>query len=112
MVVGVFVSFTCRSYHPCRGSAHSRGHSIRVAEQAVAAQPFRSGAGGDVLGVALGGLHTVPVLLQCQRNEGRGVGFGRCVFVVIVLQQLFCIREVLATMPSDEFNKSQNQRAT
>ena len=45
-------------------------HMIRVIKQAVAAQPFRSGTGGDVLGVALGGLHTVPVLLQGQRDEG------------------------------------------
>ena len=39
-------------------------HMIRVTKQAVTAQPLGSGTGSDVLGVALDGLHTVPVLLR------------------------------------------------
>ena len=61
-------------------------HIVIVTEQAVFTQPLRSRPQGDVLGVALGGLYTVPVLLQGQRDEGRGVGFGGRGFVVVVLQ--------------------------
>ena len=60
-------------------------HRICVAEQAMTAQPLRSGASGNVLSVAFGRLHAAPVLLQRQRDERRCVGFGGGVCVVIVL---------------------------
>ena len=69
-------------------------HRTCVAKQAMSAQPLRSGTGGNVLGVALGGLHAAPVLLQRQRNESRCVGFGGGSFVVVVLQQFFCVGEI------------------
>ena len=76
---------------------------IRVTKQAVAAQPFGSGTGGDVLGVALGGLHTAPVLLQRQRDEGRSVGLCGCIFVVVVLQQFFRVWEILHQLLDELF---------
>ena len=70
-------------------------HMIRITKQAVTPQPLHSGTGGDVFSVAVGGLHTVPVLLQRQCDKGRCVGFGGCVCIVIVLQQLFRVWEIL-----------------
>ena len=70
-------------------------NGIIVTEETVFTQPLRSRTQSDVLGVALHALHLVPVFLQRQCDErGRGC-FGWVRRVVLVLHQLFGVREIL-----------------
>ena len=69
-------------------------HTVLVSEQPVVTQTLRTWTGGDVLGVALRGLNLGPVLLQCQSDEGRGVGFRGMLCVVLILQQIFRVRKI------------------
>ena len=44
-------------------------HTILISKQSVVTQTLGAGPSGDVLGIAFGGLHLRPVLLQGQRDE-------------------------------------------
>ena len=84
-VAGVVIQFV-------RDSGEVNG--IIVTEETVLPQPLRSRTQSDVLGVALHRRELVPIRFHCQRDKGRGVGFGGRGFVVVVLQQFFRVWEV------------------
>ena len=69
-------------------------HTIFVTEQAVAAQPLRTGTSGDVPGVALHGGELVPVGLQRQRDECGGIELGGLCSIVLILIEGFAVRKI------------------
>ena len=64
-------------------------HMICVAKQAMVTQPLCTRPGCDVLHVSIRLLHLLPVFLQRQGDERRGVGLCWMCCVVLVLQQSF-----------------------
>ena len=78
-------------------------HMIRVTEQAVVTQTLRTRTCRDVLHVAIRLLHLLPVFLQRQRDERRGVGFRGLLHIVLILQQFFHIREVFRQLCDELF---------
>ena len=73
-------------------------HTIRVTEQAMVTQSFCTRTCCDVFHVTIRLLHLLPVFLQRQGDERRGIGFCRLLYIVIILQQLFHIREVFCQL--------------
>ena len=67
---------------------------VIVTEQAVAAQPLRTGTSGDVPGVALHVGEFVPVGLQHYGDECGGIELGGLCSIVLILIEGFAVRKI------------------
>ena len=67
---------------------------ILITEQTVSADALRARTGGDILHVLFRLVDGIPVGLQRQRDERRGVDFGGLRQVALVLVERFAVWEV------------------